>query len=141
MSDDGSDEVVWEPTVTSGKDDYKIVGHCPVCGRQTLRLKRGGLIHCANTACVNRVAVTALLGTKEIEHTIVVRDDESWTLQHPLRERISGDLFECRFHDEVNLDIGNGACPGAGTYRLIYVGHDPVSSSLHAPMLSWEKTT
>jgi hypothetical protein len=117
--------------------DIKLVGHCPICGESTLYAKPGGLIHCANAECANRVAVTAILGEHETEHIVTLNDDAmtwvfnketgydeqvspgvfygSFTIRHPLRERVElADLADCTLHPRLSRNH-----PGeAGTYRV-----------------------
>ena len=115
----------------------KLVGHCPICGQSNLYARPGGLIHCDTDGCANRVAVTALLGESETEHIVTLNDDAttwvfnqetqrseqvslgalwgSFTIRHPLRERIElHDLADCPLIVRTSRNH-----PGeAGRYRV-----------------------
>lgn len=120
-------------------------GFCPACARQALALKVFGVrgptpqVLCMNPECTQPNVVALLLRDAETEHRVMIGSDGEWTLKHPLRERAADDLFSCDFHEHLRCDYANGNWPDCeGLYRVVYVGHDPMSSYLHAPMLAWE---
>lgn len=116
-----------------------VQGYCPACGERTLHLTSGGFIKCLNHDCTRRDAASLLLMDSEVEH-LVDLTDEGFTVKHPLRERVEGDLFDCDIFAHVQADINNDwVSKGPGRYRVVFVGHDPVSSSLHAQMCLWER--
>lgn len=91
---------------------HKIAGYCPMGCGQTLEHAAGGLILCGEgSSCPDPVATTRLLEDSETEH-VVTFDEDSFTLRHPLRERIDGQLEQCRWHsflaayDRPPVEIG-----------------------------------
>jgi len=78
-----------------------VKGRCPACGASELRYGFQGHIECQNMDCDNRYAVDILLSDPEItEHLVKVvgqpgRLALSWTLRHPLIERLNDALFGC----------------------------------------------
>lgn len=80
-------------------DSSWVDGYCPMgCGR-TLFLSlpnkagRGG-VTCSLIGCPRPTAVDELLADRETEH-IAVLDEDGHSIQHPLRERLDGELFRC----------------------------------------------
>lgn len=71
----------------------KVQGHCPMGCGQTLHVL-GGEVTCASAECPNAYAVKTILGDPETEH-VAVFTETGVTVQHPLRERVEGDLFAC----------------------------------------------
>ena len=114
-------------------------GDCPMGCGQTLLINSAGFIRCAAETCPRPTAVSELLTDVESEHIVMLQAGGNWTLRHPLLERIETDLFSCHIADHVLADVVNDNAPEPGVYRIVYVGHDPVSTTLHAPMLRWEK--
>jgi hypothetical protein len=84
------------------------------CG-ETLFVGSGGYITCSLDRCPNPTAVADLLEHRETEH-IVVLNDESFDVQHPLRERLNGDLFRCQIHQRIAALDGPPRRPGR--YRV-----------------------
>jgi len=101
----------------------RVAGYCPMGCGQTLFLGRGH-ITCSLLDCPNPGAVDELLAHDETEH-ILVTDGLGFTIQHPLRERIKGELFGCDIHARVQE--ANPRDPGR--YRVIVHQTDPVSDS------------
>lgn len=97
-----------------------VKGYCPMgCGK-TLFVASGGFVTCSWCECPNPGAATDILGISETEH-IVLLGEETFTVQHPLRERLNGDLWECRLHSHLVSLNGPPAIPGR--YR-VYVDGD-----------------
>lgn len=78
----------------------KVQGYCPMgCGK-TLFLGDGGYVTCSLLGCPNPSAVSDLLETRETEHVVRLWADD-FTIQHPLRERVAGELFDCDVHRRI----------------------------------------
>lgn len=117
---------------------------CPACGQNTLAtapitlpqredyLQEGEGIACTNTDCWRPSAAQEILADRETEH-VVSFDETGFVIRHPLRERLDDALLYCELHEECQ-EMGSPPEEGPGRYRAVYVGHDPDSSSLHAPM-------
>ncbi|WP_308169542.1 DUF6085 family protein [Acrocarpospora catenulata] len=59
---------------------------------------------CSFIHCPRPDAVSTLLEDREVEH-IVQFGAETFTVRHPLRERLDDALMECALHDHIaNLD-------------------------------------
>lgn len=95
-----------------------VAGHCPMgCGR-TLFLGSEGHVTCARIACPDPVAVDRLLSVPpETGHIFTQADDDTFTLEHPLRERVGGSLAECELHNYLTSLVGPPV--GPGRYRVI----------------------
>lgn len=91
-------------------------GYCPMGCGQTLFVAEGGHITCSWGMCPNPSAVDELLGDRETEH-IVDLGMHDFALQHPLRERINGDLFSCSMHHELVEVLGEGGLPWPPGHR------------------------
>lgn len=69
---------------------------CPACGKEKLHLMPGGNIHCLAKGCPQPEAAYLILRDGELEHIVhIEHPDGSWTIKHPLRERINDGLFNC----------------------------------------------
>jgi len=84
------------------------------CG-ETLFVGSGGYITCSYVECPAPDAVTRILDDGEILHVVVV-GDEGFDIQHPLRERLNGELFKCGLHEWMQALSGPPAKPGR--YRV-----------------------
>lgn len=95
-----------------------VKGYCPMgCGR-TLFLASGGYVTCSWHTCPNPSAAADLLLDAETEH-VVHLEAKTFSIQHPLRERLNGDLWECGLHARLAALDGPPATPGR--YR-VHVG-------------------
>lgn len=70
--------------------------YCPMGCGQTLHLMPSGMMQCLNRGCPNPGAAQKILSDPEHED-IVVFGPDSFTVLHPVRERL-GDLFTCQVH-------------------------------------------
>jgi hypothetical protein len=99
----------------------KVQGRCPWCGGNSLFLGSGGYVTCSHSECDNPSGITDLLDG-ETEHIVVLRDND-FTIQHPMRERLAGELFECGLHGYLGNLGGPPRVPGR--YRVMWrEGHD-----------------
>lgn len=74
-----------------------IVGYCPMgCGQSLVR-EATGMIRCTNENCPKPAAAHRILGDEETEH-VMEFTETGFTVRHPLRERLDGDLFLCPVH-------------------------------------------
>jgi hypothetical protein len=80
-----------------------VAGYCPMgCGETLETFERG--IRCSAPECADPAAVSKVLADPETEH-IVVLTAENFHMQHPLRERLEGELFTCPlFQHLLQLD-------------------------------------
>lgn len=85
----------------------RVAGYCPACGRKDLVVEsldpeseRPG-VHCNSGICPDFLAATKVLQDPEIHH--IVRFDEGgyFNAKHPLRERIDGELLDCKIFGVV----------------------------------------
>lgn len=113
-------------------------GFCPMGCGPTLHLMPTGFIQCLAPECPDRGAVSTLLADAETEHIVDLKADGTMTLQHPLRERIQGSLFDCDLLGFAEDDRGNGNTPRQpGRYRVTHSGND-WSTYVPLPFLRWE---
>lgn len=97
--------------------DRQIVGHCPACGGTTLFIGTGGHITCSLISCPRPTAVDELLVEQETEH-VVLFDEHTFTVRHPLRERLDDQLMTCNLHKTIADRSGPPAQPGR--YRVTW---------------------
>jgi hypothetical protein len=91
--------------------DRSIVGYCPMgCGR-TLFVGASGHITCSLIACPRPTAVDELLGDREAEHTVKF-GKSTFTVRHPLRERLDDELMTCDLHEYIAGLSGPPVTPG-----------------------------
>lgn len=102
-------------------------GYCPMGCGETLVVHTGtGNITCAATGCPDRDALAKILADPETEH-VAVFDDTGFSVQHPLRERIDGELFDCDLWERLrNL---SGPPDGQGRFRVTVREPDGYSES------------
>jgi hypothetical protein len=116
--------------VSIAKGAYpEIKGYCPMGCGSTLFLGEGGFVTCSWINCPDPEAVTKILeGAAERDHTVLITET-MWTMQHPLRERVENDLFQC----EMGKRITNYTAK-----VLLEPGLYRISSS---PPWDWERIT
>jgi hypothetical protein len=94
-----------------------VAGYCPMGCGQTLGTDAAGQVFCWHQDCVRPDAVALILDQSEVEHLVTVQPDHSWTVRHPLRERIQEELEKCALHrDMVVLGLADTKNPGQ--YRV-----------------------
>lgn len=97
-----------------------VQGYCPMGCGETLLLGEGGYVTCSWIECPDPEAVTKLLAVKpETDHIVLFAEDDGFTLQHPVRERIAGNLFDCELHEYLVSLAGPPVLPGR--YRVVVV--------------------
>jgi hypothetical protein len=94
-----------------------VVGLCPMgCGSTLFRAPEGGHITCGHVGCPRPTAVDELLADGETEH-IVMLYAATFTVRHPLRERLDEQLLTCDLHQAIaDLD---GPPRQPGLYRVV----------------------
>lgn len=94
---------------------WLVHGYCPMGCGTTLYLADAGHIVCTSGRCPRPTAADELLSDPETGHIVEFTDD-SFTLRHPLRERLDNALFNCAMHAELGkLD---GPPVQSGRYRV-----------------------
>lgn len=80
-------------------------GFCPMGCGQTLERVAGGTVKCVAENCPRPDVVHLLLQDAESEHIVTVEVEATqdgprttFTLRHPLKERVDGQLERCRTH-------------------------------------------
>jgi hypothetical protein len=90
----------------------RVAGFCPMGCGATLFVGEGGYITCSWVECPRPDAVAEILeDRRETEHLVELQA-ATFTLQHPLRERLDGALFACGIHDTIRRLDGPPAPPG-----------------------------
>lgn len=114
----------------------EVKGYCPMgCGAGTLALRPGGEVYCAALSCPDPDAVAKILDNPETEHVVTIRED-SFSVKHPLRERVDDDLFDCRLFEELRDFGGPPAEPGV--YRATRHAPDGYSESYRGDAIGWD---
>jgi Family of unknown function (DUF6085) len=92
-----------------------IPGNCPLGCGEGLILGEGGVIWCGNLLCPRPSAAAEILADGEAAHVITL-DEDSFTVRHPLRERLDDALMTCSLH--AYLAGGAGPPQPPGRYRV-----------------------
>lgn len=102
----------------------KVTGYCPMGCGPTLFLGAGGYVTCSRDVCPHPVAASEILGDAEVHH-IVKLNQATFTVRHPLREWLSGELMHCSLYDWLKGLSGPPA--QRGTYRVLTPTGEPYS--------------
>lgn len=97
----------------------KVMGFCPMGCGATLFLGEGGHVTCSFVECPAPDAVDRLLADRDTEH-IVRFDEQGFSMQHPLRERLDGALLDCTLHARLRAEP-EMPVPEPGVYRVVEV--------------------
>ena len=114
-------------------EDRHVQGFCPRGCGETLLLGDGGHVTCGYLECPDPSAADTILRDRETEH-IVLFGEKGFSIQHPLRERVDGELFDCRLHACCRALGGPPRTPGR--YRATLVDGDWKFQSVGEPGLS-----
>ena len=126
MTDDRAEQEVRRYPVEP--DAGKVQGNCPMgCGK-TLFLGAGGYVTCSWIKCPNPTAVSDLLLDHSEHRHIVVLGTAGYDIEHPIRERLNGELFACPLHAHLKAQDGPPWAPGR------YLVHDRGNAGW-----SWQK--
>ena len=90
-------------------------GYCPMGCGETLFVAEGGWITCSYLHCPNPTALADILDENEPHHIVTLAND-TFTIRHPLRERIGNDLEKCGLHAYLAGLDGPPYC--LGRYRV-----------------------
>lgn len=100
---------------------------CPQCGGPTLGVS-GNHIQCTNINCELPEAAERILSDRETEH-VVVMEPSSWSMKHPLRERLDDELLTCyvgshiaEFYEMYMSGQMDGTPVEPATYRVTVDG-------------------
>lgn len=93
-----------------------VAGHCPACGAESLFLAESGHITCARLDCPRPTATDELLAERETEHIVAI-GETSFTLRHPLIERLDDTLMGCDLH--MRITAANQPPWQPGRYRIL----------------------
>lgn len=118
-------------------DSERVRGYCPMGCGTTLFVGEGGHVTCSWRGCPDPGAVDKILAERETEHIIHFADD-GFDVQHPLRERIAGELFTCTLHQDLR-ELGGPPVP-PGRYRARRHQADGYSESYRSPgsLAGWD---
>ncbi len=97
----------------------RVAGHCPMGCGETLSLGEGGHVTCSTVKCPDPVAVDKLLSVPpEYGHIVVFDiDGDTFTIAHPIVERLTGDLEHCPLQSYLCYLVGPPV--GPGRYRVV----------------------
>jgi hypothetical protein len=91
--------------------NIEVNGHCPMGCGWTLRLSGAGDVWCESPGCPRPAAVGEILMDRETEH-LVQFEAGTFTVLHPLRERLDNELLDCGLHAEIAALPGPPVAPG-----------------------------
>lgn len=93
-----------------------VAGFCPMGCGQTLSVMSGGHVTCRKLECPRPDAVSEILDDPETEHVVQLGED-TFTVRHPLRERLDNALMTCQLHGYIASLDRPPAAPGM--YRVL----------------------
>jgi Family of unknown function (DUF6085) len=96
-----------------------VQGRCPMGCGETLFLGSGGYITCSWFSCPRPDAASLLLEEMETDHIAEFAEDDTFTILHPLRERLERELMACPLHTYLVCLAGPPVVPGR--YRASYL--------------------
>ena len=99
----------------------EVAGYCPMGCGQTLRLDVDSYVACSSWDCPDPLAVYSILTDPETEH-IVTFYAETFTVKHPLRERVDDELLDCELGTYLEGLAGPPVSPGRYRVRSIWRG-------------------
>ncbi len=102
----------------------EVQGRCPMGCGNTLFLGSGGYVTCSWHKCPNPGAAADILLDHSHHEHIVVLEAGDYRVQHPLRERLNGELFDCPLDAFLHSLAGPPRVPGR--YR-VYGSEAPFS--------------
>ncbi len=88
-----------------------LVGFCPMGCGQTLFVGEGGHVTCSYVDCPRPTAVDELLSDGDTRHVAKI-EATGFTIEHPVKERLDGGLFECNLHAHIRQSDGPPVEPG-----------------------------
>jgi Family of unknown function (DUF6085) len=94
--------------------DIMTTAHCPAC-TDPVGVNRLGKLVCRNAGCSRPTAAEEILSETELGHIIDI-GDISWSMKHPLVERIRDELLKCDFIQYMKNTGGPPQPPGR--YRV-----------------------
>ncbi len=104
-------------------------GYCPMGCGETLFVDANHSIVCSSHECPRPTAVHELL-SEPMEHVVRLHVG-TWTVKHPLRERLDGALFDCALPEVVkSLYDKHSGLVLPGTYRATPIGDERDRSGL-----------
>lgn len=75
-----------------------VAGNCPACGGRSLALTGDDELACIYQGCPRPSAVHELLSREQISSHRVRIEEGGFSIEHPLVERLDGQLFTCALH-------------------------------------------
>jgi len=94
-------------------------GFCPMGCGETLFLGSGGYVTCSLIGCPRPDAVSTLLDDRETDHVVHLKE-RTFTVRHPLRERLNDALMRCDL--DTYLIALNGPPGLPARYRVGWKG-------------------
>jgi hypothetical protein len=113
----------------------RVQGYCPMGCGQTLFLGTGGHVTCSYIPCPDPTAADTILDDREHEH-VVDLGEQTFTVRHPLRERVGDQILDCQLHNYL-AELG-GPPRRPGRYRAREDAPDLVSESVGTLPWSFE---
>jgi hypothetical protein len=98
-----------------------IKGFCPMGCGETLIHDEDERVVCVQPGCPRPDSVDEILADAETEHQVVFTDS-SFTVRHPLRERLDDALMQCPLGEHIAALDGPPVSPGR--YRALAEGED-----------------
>lgn len=109
-----------DPLDGDTKGGGPVSGYCPMgCGptlHTVLDPWLGAVVACSSPACPRPSACSEILADAETEH-VVEFGERTFTVRHPLRERIDNALMTCQVHNHIERLDGPPVEPGL--YRAL----------------------
>lgn len=100
------------------------------CG-PTLVLNYNGQVACSNPHCPDALMIDKVISHEAMEKHVVILDDEGFSIQHPLSERLT-DMTQCDVHKAMHEQDEAPAAPGRYYISVTRREHDGYSESFRS---------
>ena len=101
--------------------NHPVDGRCPSCGYGLLVLD-DMVLRCTNPSCAEPDAAQRILADGDPLHVARIHENETFTMRHPLIERLDNRLMECELFDLISAALRQGGVvPEPGDYKVALV--------------------
>lgn len=120
--------IVLRDLIGEGGPKPSVNGRCPMGCGETLVLNDLAKVVCVNPDCPDAEMLDKVISHEALDKHVVILDDEGFSIQHPLSERLT-DMTECDVHKAMQEQDGPPAPDGRYYIAVESRAHDGYSDS------------